>query len=86
MAVGERRVNTKAELADYEARAEAAYTAMYDAALHNVKDCYEDACLSLAQAIQIATSLQLTEDVVRLQNRGQEIDAVYNHQFRHVGR
>ena len=65
-------MRTKAELADNEARAEAAYTAMYDAALHNVKDCYEDACLNLAQTIEIATSLQLTEDVVRLKNRGQD--------------
>lgn len=30
--------NANAEMADYEARAEAAYAAMYDAAPHNVKD------------------------------------------------
>jgi len=31
-------------MADYEARAEMAYAAMYDAAPHNVKDFYDDAC------------------------------------------
>ena len=55
-------MNARAEMADYEARAEAAYTAMYDAAPHNVKDCYEDACLHLAHAIQIATGLGLMDE------------------------
>jgi hypothetical protein len=39
------QVNAKAEMADYEARAEAAYIA----APHNVKNLYEDACLCLAR-------------------------------------
>jgi hypothetical protein len=63
-----------------------AYAAMYDAAPHNVKDFYEDACLYLAQAIQIATDLGLTDEVERLRKRSEAIDAVYNHQFRYVGR
>jgi hypothetical protein len=79
-------VNAKAKMADFEARAETAYAAMYDAAPHNVKDHYEDACLCLAQAIQIATGLGLTDEVARLKNRNKEIEAVYNHQFRYVGR
>ncbi len=78
-------MNTKAEMADYEARAEPAYTAMYDAAPHNVKDYYEDACLRLAHAIQIAAGLGLTDEVERLKKRGEQVDAVYNHQFRYVG-
>jgi hypothetical protein len=45
-------MNAKAEIADYEARVEAAYTAMYDAAPHNVKDCYEDACLSVVECFE----------------------------------
>ena len=77
---------TKTEMADYEARAEAAYTAMYDAAPHNVKDCYEDACLYLARAIETAAGLGLIAEVERLRRRNEEIDAVYNHQFRYVGR
>ena len=79
-------MNGKDEMADYEARAESAYTAMYDAASPNVKDCYEDACLHLAHAIQIATDLGLTDEVERLKKRGEHVDAVYNHQFRYVGR
>ena len=79
-------MNAKAEMADYEARAEAAYAAMHEAAPHNVKDCYDDACLYLAHAIQIATGLELMDEVQQLKNRSQEIDAVYNHQFRYGGR
>lgn len=79
-------MNAKAEMSDYEARAEMAYAAMYDAAPHNVKDYYEDACLYLAHAIQVATDLGLSDEAARLKKRGEEIDAVYNHQFRYVGR
>lgn len=79
-------MKAKTEMADCEARAEAAYAAMYDAAPHNVKDHYEDACLSLAQAIQIAECLGFAADVERLRKRSDEIDAVYNHQFRYAGR
>ena len=79
-------MSTKDEMADSEARAEAAYAAMYEARPHNAKDCYEDACHHLAQAIQIAARLGLTAEVARLENRGKEIDAVYNSQFRYVGR
>ncbi|MCZ7594272.1 MAG: hypothetical protein M5U16_04650 [Hyphomicrobium sp.] len=79
-------MTAKVEMADYEARAEAAYAAMYDAAPHNVKDHYEDACLYLAHAIEIAAGWGLEQEVARLKKRSEEIDAVYNHQFRHVGR
>ena len=79
-------MSAKSEMVDNEARAEAAYTAMYAAPAHNVKDHYEDACHYLAQAIHFATDLGLTKEVARLENRGKEIDAVYNHQFRYVGR
>ena len=79
-------MNAQKEMADCEARAEAAYTAMYDAAPHNVKDHYEDSCLYLAQAIQIAERLGLADAQERLRKRREDIDAVYNHQFRYVGR
>jgi hypothetical protein len=79
-------MNDKWEMAHNEDRAEAAYTAMYDAAPHNVKDFYEDACLYLAQAIEIAKHLGLADEVERLKKRSEAIDAVYNHQFRYVGR
>ncbi len=79
-------MNDKAEMADYEARAEAAYAAMYEAAPHNVNDFYEDARLLFGQAIQSATALGLIDQVERLKARNKEIEAVYNHQFRYVGR
>ncbi len=78
--------NAKREMTDCEARAEVAYTAMYDAAPHNVKDHYEDACLCLAQAIRIAEGPGLVDELERLRKRSEEINAVYNHQFRYVGR
>ena len=59
-------------MVDHESRSEAAYAPMYDAAPHNVKDCYEDACLCLAHAIQIAAGLALTGEVEQLKNRGEE--------------
>lgn len=79
-------MNDKIEMANYETRAETAYEAMYAVEPHNVKDCYEDACLYLARAIRIAIHLGLTREVERLKKRGEEINAVYNHQFRYVGR
>jgi hypothetical protein len=79
-------MNARAAMVDHEARAEAAYTAMYDAAPHNVKGCYEDACFYLAQAIRIATQLGLIEEALRLEKRREQIEAVYDHQFRYVGR
>jgi hypothetical protein len=44
----------KEEMADHEARVEKAYSAMYDAAPYNVKDCYDDARLYLSHAIKLA--------------------------------
>ena len=74
------------QLADYEARAENAYGAMYDAAPHNVKDCYEDASLYLAYAVKLAKKLGLMAEAERLAARSVHMDNVYNGQFRYVGR
>jgi len=79
-------MNDKAQIADYVDRAEAAYAAMYEAAPHNVKDYYEDACFYLTRAIDVATALGLAEEIERFRKRSEEIEAVYNHQFRYVGR
>jgi hypothetical protein len=80
------RLKPEAEITDNEARAEAAYAAMYEAAPHNVKDHYEDACLYLGLAVRRAADLGLEADVERLQKRLDDITAVYNAQFRYVGR
>jgi len=45
-----------------EARAEAAYAAMYDAADHDQKGLKDDALLYLAHAVQIAEALGLEAD------------------------
>ena len=74
------------DMADYEARAEKAYSAMYDAAPHNVKDCYEDASLYLSNAIKLAKKLGLTAEAERLTARAIHFENVYNHQFRYAGR
>lgn len=79
-------MDEKDRMADMEAKAEKAYDAMYDAASHNVKDCCEDACLFLAEAITIANKLGLAEEAARLAARKDHIRAVYNSQFRYVGR
>ncbi len=42
---------------------------MYAVEPHNVKDCYEGACLYLAHAIRIVTHLGLTREVARLKKR-----------------
>lgn len=70
----------QAALADWEARAEAAYAAMYDS--RYPRDDYEDACLFLARAQEEAEFLHRTETVDRLKAREAHIMAVYNHQFR----
>jgi hypothetical protein len=74
------------EMADFEVRAEKAYAALYDAAPHNVKGCYDDASLYLSSAIKLAKKLGLMADADRLAARAAHIDAVYNSQFRYAGR
>ncbi len=71
---------------DFEARAEAAYTAMYDARSHEEKDLKDDACFYLARAAEIADAMGLNEEAVRLRARSDNIAGVYNSQFRYVGR
>ncbi|MBI3678393.1 MAG: hypothetical protein HY243_17420 [Proteobacteria bacterium] len=74
------------EMARFEALAEEAYGAMYDVRPHGAKDCYEDACYNLSRAIGIAKMRGLAADIERLTKRLEHIEAVYNSQFRHVGR
>ena len=59
-------MNAGTAMVDHESRAEAAYTAMYDAARHSVKDYYEDARVHLAHAIEIATGLGLNAEAEQL--------------------
>jgi hypothetical protein len=71
---------------EFEARAEAAYTAMYDARSYEEKDLKDDACFYLARAAEIADALGLSEEAARLRVRSDNISGVYNSQFRYIGR
>jgi hypothetical protein len=70
----------RAELDEWERRAEAAYSEMYEA--RRAKEPYEDACFAFARAIEAAQRLGLAGDVARLNRRVEHIRAVYNSQFR----
>lgn len=71
---------SRADLDEWERRAEAAYSEMYEA--RRAKEPYEDACFAFARAIEAARRLGLEEDVARLTQRVDHIRAVYNSQFR----
>lgn len=70
----------RAQLDEWERRAEQAYSEMYEA--RRAKEPYEDACFALARAIEAARRLGLDEQVARLSRRVDHIRAVYNGQFR----
>jgi hypothetical protein len=70
----------RAELDEWERRAEAAYSEMYEA--RRAKEPYEDACFAFARAIEAAHRLGLKEEVARLNRRVEHVRAVYNSQFR----
>jgi hypothetical protein len=66
-----------------EARAEAAYAAMYDARIPSVaKDFKDDACGFLYAAIRMAEALGLDVEAARLTACVAHIRAVWNSQFR----
>jgi len=70
----------RADLDEWERRAEQAYAGMYEA--RRAKEPYEDACFAFARAIEAARRLGLDEEVARLNRRVEHIRAVYNSQFR----
>jgi hypothetical protein len=70
----------RAELDEWERRAEEAYSHMYQA--RRAKERYEDACFAFARAIEAAQRLGLDHEIVRLNRRVEHIRAVYNSQFR----
>ncbi|MGH6982514.1 MAG: hypothetical protein ACREFC_15035 [Stellaceae bacterium] len=73
------------EMAKFEALAEAAYGAMYDAPPRGVKDFYDDARSHFTAAIAAAERAGLAADAARLAARRDHVTAVYNSQFRGVG-
>ena len=73
-------------MAEYETRAETAYSAMYDAPDYDQKDLKDDALFYLARAIEVAEALGLEGEAARLKSRVDNIMGVYNSQFRYIGR
>ena len=73
-------------VSEYEQKAEAAYSAMYDVRPHNVKDCFDDARLYFSKAIEAAQLSELPDVATRLAARLKSVEEVYNGQFRGVGR
>ena len=70
----------RAQLDEWERRAEEAYSEMYEA--RRAKEPYEDACFAFARAIEAAQRLGLHDEVARLSRRVEHIRSVYNSQFR----
>jgi len=70
----------RAQMDEWERRAESAYSEMYEA--RRAKEPYEEACFAFARAIEAAQRLGLDEEVARLNRRVEHIRAVYNSQFR----
>lgn len=75
-----------AMIAEHERLAEAAYDAMYDARPNAVKDHYETALMHLRLAIVAARESGNAAQAERLINRAEDIEAIYNSQFRYAGR
>jgi hypothetical protein len=75
----------KREIENNEKLAEAAYDAMYEARPYAVRDCFDDACGYLAEAISIAKKAGLDDEVTRLAARRDHIIKVYDRQFRGIG-
>ena len=73
-------------VSEYEQKAEAAYTAMYEVRPHKVTDCFDDARLYFAKAIEAAQLAELPDVAARLAARLKSVEQVYNGQFRGVGR
>ncbi len=76
----------RVEVARLEQKAEQAYSAMYDALPHNVRDCHDDAQMYLSQAAKLAKRSRMARTARRLEQRGEHIRNVYDHQFRWSGR
>ena len=84
--VTDQSIPSAEQMAEWEARAEAAYTAMYDAPDYDQKDLKDDALLYLTHALEIAEALGRQDDMVRLKARKANIMGVWNSQFRSARR
>ena len=69
---------------DLEAKAEAAYDAMYEAPRHDVKDYHEDTQMYFERAALLAEEQGLVDEADRLRKRALHVHAVFTSQFRYL--
>ena len=79
-------MNDQEAIAEFERLAESTYAAMYDVRVHGVKGLYDDTRLYFGRAIEAANAAGFTDFAARLTQRLQHVEAVYDSQFRNVGR
>jgi len=82
-ASNEAGITARVDMVRFEALAEAAHEAMYEARLRGAKGCYEEACAHFAGAIDAAQRAGLHEEASRLKRRRDHVSRVYNSQFRY---
>jgi hypothetical protein len=76
-------ITARVDMVRFEALAEAAHEAMYEARLRGAKGCYEEARAHFAGAIEAAQRAGLHEEAARLKRRRDHVARVYNSQFRY---
>ena len=79
----EAAISARVDMVRFEALAEAAHEAMYEARLRGAKGCYEEARAHFAGAIEAAHRAGLHEEAARLKRRRDHVARVYNSQFRY---
>jgi hypothetical protein len=79
----EAAITARVDLVRFEALAEAAHEAMYEARLRGARGCYEEARAHFASAIEAAQRAGLHEEAARLKRRRDHVARVYNSQFRY---
>ena len=75
-------VSDTAEIARFEALAEEAMSAIYDARGSDVRAALEDARYNIERAIDIAKMRGLTAEIERLTRRRERIQAAYDARFK----
>jgi len=78
-------ITARVDMVRFEALAEAAYDAMYEARLHGAKNRYEEARYHFDRAIEAAFRARLHDEAARLKRRRDHVGRVYNSQFRYSG-
>jgi hypothetical protein len=76
-------ITARVDMVRFEALAEAAHEAMYEARLRGARGCYEEARSHFAGAIEAAQRAGLHEEAARLKRRRDHVARVYNSQFRY---